>query len=41
MIQEPLSSCLIVPTCKEKVDKLKLVEEANQFCLENEHRFSI
>ena len=39
--QELLSSCLIIATCKEKVDKLKLVEVANQFCFENEHHFSI
>ena len=33
---------LTVPaTYKEKVDKLRLVEVANQFCFENEHRFSI
>ena len=30
--QELLSSCLIIATCKEKVDKLKLAEGANQFC---------
>ena len=39
--QELLSSCLIITTCKEKVDKLKLVEVANQLCFENEHHFSI
>ena len=39
--QELLSSCLIIPTCKEKVDKLKIVEVVNQFCFENEHHFSI
>ena len=39
--QELLSSYLIIATCKEKVDKLKLAEVANQFCFENEHRFSI
>ena len=39
--QELLSSYLIIATCKEKVDKLKLVEVANQFCFENEHHFSI
>ena len=39
--QELLSSCLIIATCKEKVDKLKLVEVANQFCFENDHHFSI
>ena len=35
--QELLSSCLIIATCKEKVDKPKLVEVANQFCFKNEH----
>ena len=35
--QELLSSCLIIATCKEKVDKLKLFKVANQFCFENEH----
>ena len=39
--QELLSSCLIVATCKEKVDKLKLVEVENQFCFESENHFSI
>ena len=39
--QELLSYYLIIATCKEKVDKLKLVEIANQFCFENEYRFSI
>ena len=39
--QELLSSCLIIATCKEKVDKLKLVEVANQFCFKNERHFSI
>ena len=39
--QELLSSCLIIATCKEKVDQLKLVEVANQFCFKNEHCFSI
>ena len=39
--QELLSSCLIISTYKEKVDKLKLVEVANQFCFENENHFSI
>ena len=39
--QEILSSCLIITTCKEKVDKLKLVEVANQFRFENENHFSI
>ena len=37
--QEYLSSFLIIAICKEKVDKLKLVR--NEFCLENEHHFSI
>ena len=41
MTQELLSSCLIFTTYKEKVDKLKLDEVANQFCFENEHRFFI
>ena len=41
MIQEPLSSCLIVATYNDKVDKLKLVEVAKQFYFENKHRFSI
>ena len=36
-----LSSCLILATYKEKVDKLKFVEVANQFCFKNEHCFSI
>ena len=36
-----VSSCLILATYKEKVDKLKSVEVANLFCFENEHRFSI
>ena len=39
--QELLSSCLIIATCKEKVDKIKLVEVANQFYFENEHHFSV
>ena len=39
--QELLSSCLIIATCKEKVDKLKLFVIANQFCFKNEHHFSI
>ena len=39
--QELLSSCLILATYKEKVDKLKLVEVENQFCFKNKHRFSI
>ena len=41
MTQELLSSYLIIATYKVKVDKLMLVEVANQFCFENEHRFSI
>ena len=36
-----LSSCLIIATCKEEVNKLKLVGVANQFCFENEHHSSI
>ena len=39
--QELLRTCLIIATCKEKVDKLKLVEVGNQFCFENERHFSI
>ena len=41
MTQELLSSCLILAAYKEKLNKLKLVEVANQFCFENEHHFSI
>ena len=41
MTQELLSSCLTFATYKEKVDKLKLVEIANQFSFENERPFSI
>ena len=41
MIQELLSYCLILATYKDKVDKLKFVEVANQFCFENKHHFSI
>ena len=41
LTQELLSSCLSLATYKEKVDKLKLVEVANQFCFKNEHCFSI
>ena len=41
MTQELISFCLIIATHKEKIDKLKLVEVTNQFCFENEHRFSI
>ena len=39
--QELLGSCLIIATYKEKIDKLKLVGVANQFCFENEHCFFI
>ena len=39
--QELLSSCLIITTCRKKVDKLILTEVAKQFCFENEHHFSI
>ena len=35
----PAIICDLV-TYKEKVDKLKLIEVANQFRFENEHRFS-
>ena len=38
---ELLSSHLIIATYKEKIDKLKLVEVANQFCFKNEKHFSI
>ena len=41
MTQELLSPCLILATYKENVEKQKFVEVANQFCFENEHRFSI
>ena len=41
MAEEPLSSCLIVPTYKNQVDKLKLVEAVSQFCFKDENRFSI
>ena len=41
LTQELLSSCLILATYKEKVDKLKLVEVVNQFCFKNGHHFSI
>ena len=41
MTEELISSCLIIVSYKEKVDKLKLVEVADQFCFENELRFSI
>ena len=36
-----VSSCLILAIYKGQVDKIKLVEVANQFCFENEYRFSI
>ena len=39
--QKHLSSCLLLASYKEQVDKRKLVEVANQFCFENEHHFSI
>ena len=39
--QELLNSCLIIATCKEKVDNLKLVEVGNQFYFENEYHFSV
>ena len=39
--QQLLSSYLIIATFKEKVDKLKLLELANQFYFKNEHHFSI
>ena len=41
MTQEPVTSCLIITTCKKQVDKLKLVEAARQFCFKNKNRFSI
>ena len=41
MTQERLNSCLVLATYKEQVDKLNLVEVANQFCFNNERRFSI
>ena len=41
MTQELLNSCLILTTYEEKIDKIKLVEVANQFCFETEHHFSI
>ena len=37
MTQELPSSCLILATYKEKVNKLELVEVTNQFSFENEH----
>ena len=39
--QELSSPFLIIAICNKKIDKLKLVEEANNFCFENEHHFSI
>ena len=39
--QEFLSSDLIIATCKEKVDKLKAAEVANQFCFKSEQHFSV
>ena len=41
MTQGHVSSCLIVTTYKEQVDKLKLVEAGSQFCFKNEHPFSV
>ena len=41
MTQKPVTSCLIVATYKNQVDKRKLVEAANQFCFKNEYCFSI
>ena len=41
MTQELLNSFLILTTYEEKIDKIKLVEVANQFCFESEYRFSI
>ena len=41
MTQEPVSSCLIVTTYKQQVDKLKLVEAASQFCFKTELCFSV
>ena len=38
MTQERLNSCLVIATYKKQVDKLNLVEVANQFCFNNEHR---
>ena len=38
---ESLNSCWVPTTYKILVDKLYLVEVTNQFCFENEHRFSI
>ena len=41
MTQERLNSGLVLAIYKEQVDKLNLVEVANQFCFNNEHLFSI
>ena len=38
MTQERLKFCLILGTYKKLVDKLNLVEVANQFCFSNEHQ---
>ena len=39
IVQEPLCSFLIVTTCKKRVDKLKLLKAASQFCFKNKNRF--
>ena len=39
--EECISSCLILATYEEKVDKRKLVGVANQFSFKNEHPFFI
>ena len=39
MTQERLKFCLILATYKKLVDKLNLVEVANQFCFSNEHQW--
>ena len=41
IIQEPVSSCLIVTTYIKEVDKLKLVEAARLLCFNNEHCFQL
>ena len=41
LTQELLIPCLILATYKKKVDELKLVEVANQFCFKQKHCFSI
>ena len=41
LTQERLNSCLVLANYKEHVDKLNLVEGANQFCFDNENHFSI